>query len=146
MPEQWTNSLTAKSRRFNEGRKGTKKLWTPDSHVGGEICVKTVVYNTKKGSKEKEEKKKKEKESKRLKKYNNKKKEFCTLDHTTRAWPKILFVFVHMQLFPFNTIFQYLFPGFILPFSPTLYKFIVRAFWAWVHSYFGFKSKPVLTI
>ena len=46
---------------------------------------------------------------------------------------------------PFNTIFQYLFPRFRLAFSPTLYKFIVRAFWAWIHSYFGFKSKPVLT-
>ena len=73
MPEQWTNSLTVKSRRFNEGRKGTKKLWTPDSHVGGEICVKTVVYNTKKGSKEKEEKKQKKqkKEKKRAKGWRN---------------------------------------------------------------------------
>ena len=91
-------------------------------------------------------KRKKKKESKRLKKYNSKRKEFCTLDHTTRAWSMILFVFVHVQLFPFNTIFQYLFPRFRLAFSLTLYKSIVRTFWAWVHSYFGFKSKPVLTI
>ena len=47
MHEQETSSLTAKSRRFKEGRKGTKRLPTPDSHVGGEIGVKTVVYNTK---------------------------------------------------------------------------------------------------
>ena len=154
MPEQWTSSLTAKSRRFKEVWNKTEKLWTPDSHVSGEIGVKTVVYNTKKDKKKrgrkkqkkKKRKKKREKESKRLKKYNNKKKELCTLNHTTRAWPRILFVFVHVQLFPFSTIFQYLFPRFRLAFSPTFYKFIVRAFWAWVHSYFGFKSKPVLTI
>ena len=149
MPEQWISSLTAKSRRFKEGRKGTEKLWTPDSHVGGEIGVKNVVYNTKRDQKKRKKKEKrteqKEKESKMLKKYNSKKEKFCTLDHTTRAWPRILFIFVHVQLFPFNTIFQYLFPRFRLAFSPTLYKFIVRAFWSWVHFYFGFKSKPVLT-
>ena len=140
MTEQWTSSLTAKSKRFKEGRKGIEKLWAPDSHMGGEIGVKTVVYNTKRDQKKWRE------ERKRGKKYNSKRKEFCTLDLTTRAWPRILSVFVHVQLFPFNTIFQYLFPRFKLAFSPTLYKFIVRAFWAWVHSYFGFKSKPVLTI
>ena len=47
MPEQWTSSLIPKSRTFKEWRKGTEKLWTPDSHVGGEIGVKTVVYNMK---------------------------------------------------------------------------------------------------
>ena len=55
--------------------------------MGGEIGVKTVVYNTKmdqkKGGGEKTEKR--EKESKRLKKYNSKRKEFCTLNQTTRA-------------------------------------------------------------
>ena len=61
MPEQWTSSLTTKSRRFKEGWKGTEKLWTPDLHVGGEIGVKTVVYNTEREKKkEKEEKKKNE--------------------------------------------------------------------------------------
>ena len=140
MHEQETSSLTAKSRRFKEGRKGMKRLPTPDSHVGGEIGVKTVVYNTKRDQKKWKE------ERKRGKKYNSKRKELCTLDLTTRAWPRILSVFVHVQLFLFNTIFQYLFPRFRLVFSPTLYKFIIRAFWAWVHSYFGFKSKPVLTI
>ena len=153
MPEQWTSSLTTKSRRFKEGRRGTEKLWTPDSHVGGEIGVKTVVYNMKRDQKKKAREEKKEERNKKRKEgakgwreYNGKKKKYCTLDHTTRAWPMILFVFVHVQFFPFNTIFQYLFPRFRLAFSPTLYKFIVRAFWAWVHSYFGFKSKPVLTI
>ena len=46
----------------------------------------------------------------------------------------------------YNTIYQYLYPRFRLAFSPTLYKFIVRAFWAWVHSCSGFKSKLALTI
>ena len=152
MPEQWTSSLTAKSRRFKERQKGTKKLWTPDSHVGGEVCGKIMVYNTrrdqKKGERKKKrlEKRKRERESKRLKKYNSKKEEFNIFDHITRACLKILFVLVHAQLFPFNTIFQYLFPRFRLAFFPTLYKFIVRTFWAWVHSRFGFESKLVLTV
>ena len=61
--------------------------------MGGEIGVKTVVYNTKRDQKKMREKKprkrkrkrERERERKRLKKYNSKKKEFCTLDHTTRA-------------------------------------------------------------
>ena len=79
MLEQWTSSLTAKSRKFKEGWKGTEKLWTPDSHVVGEIGVKSVIYNTKRDKKRKEEKKGKkqkrrerQKESKWLKKYNSK--------------------------------------------------------------------------
>ena len=80
-----------------------------------------------------------------LKKYNSKKKEFYTIDHTISVYLKMLFVFVHEYLFPFNTINQYLFPIFRLAFSPILYKFIIRAFWAWAHSCFGFESKLVLT-
>ena len=57
--------------------------------MGGEIGVKTVVYNAKRDKNKRGEKKrteeKKEKKSTRLKKYNSKKKELCTLDHTTRA-------------------------------------------------------------
>ena len=57
--------------------------------MGGEIGVKTVVYNTKRDQKKRKKKEKrteqKEKESKMLKKYNSKKEKFCTLDHTTRA-------------------------------------------------------------
>ena len=100
--------------------------------MGGEIGVKTVVYNMKRDQKNKKKKRrKKEKgERERWKKYNSKRKEFCTLDLTTRALLRILSIFVHVQLFPFNTIFQYLFSRFRLVFSPTLYKFIVRAFWA----------------
>ena len=58
--------------------------------MGGEIGVKTVVYNMKRDQKKRREKnqekeKERERERERLKKYNSKKKEFCTLDHTTRA-------------------------------------------------------------
>ena len=53
---------------------------------------------------------------------------------------------MHVWLFPFNIVYQYLYPRSRLAFSPTLYKFIIRAFWAWVHSCFGFKPKLVLTI
>ena len=100
--------------------------------MGGEVGGKIMVYNTrrdqKKGGQRKKTRKKRERESKRLKKYNSKKEEFSTFDHITRACLRILFVLVHAQLFPFNTIFQYLFSRFRLAFSPTLYKFIVWAF------------------
>ena len=91
-----------------------------------------MVYNTrrdqKKNRERKKTRKKKERESKRLKKYNSKKEEFNTFDHITRACLRILFVLVQAQLFPFNTIFQYLFPKFRLAFSSTFYKFIVWTF------------------
>ena len=40
-------------------------------------------------------KKEKQEKSERLKKDNSKKKEFHIIDHTIRAYPKMLFVFVH---------------------------------------------------
>ena len=83
MPEQFTSSLTAKSRRFKEGRKGTEKLPTPDSHVDGENSAKTIVYNTKRFQRKEEGRK--TKKSERLKKYKSKKKEFYTIDRTIRA-------------------------------------------------------------
>ena len=63
--------------------------------------VKTIVYNTKKDSKEdtqekRLEKGKRERESKRLKKYNSKKEEFSTLSHSTRECPMILFACVRV--------------------------------------------------
>ena len=64
MPEQQTSSLTAKSRRFKEGRLGTGKFSTPDSHVDEENGAKIIVYNTKndskKGDREKNTEKKRE--------------------------------------------------------------------------------------
>ena len=80
------SSLTAKSNRCKEGRNGTAKLLTPDSHVDGEKGARTIVYNTKKDSKEGGRKKKKKQEkSEKLKKDNSKKKEFYTIDHIIRA-------------------------------------------------------------
>ena len=67
------------------------------------------------------------------------------LPHKKQPIYYLWFIMKIMWLFPFNTIYQYLYPRFRLAFSPTLYKFIVRAFWAWVHSCSGFKSKLVLT-
>ena len=76
---------------------------TPDPHVDGGNCVKTIVYNTKKNKKKrkkkqkrKEEEKEREKESKRLKKYDSKKEEFITLSPNTRACPRMLFASVRM--------------------------------------------------
>ena len=74
---------------------GIEKLPTPDSHVDGENGTKTIVYNTKRDSKKRERKKKKKKKSERLKKDNNKKREFHIIDHTIRAYPRMLFVSVH---------------------------------------------------
>ena len=71
--------------------------------MDGGTGVKTIVYNTKKDSKEgtpkKKDKKKereRERESKRLKKYNSKKEEFSTLSHSTRTCPRILLACVRM--------------------------------------------------
>ena len=69
--------------------------------MDGENGVKTIVYNTKKGFKERRTEKKdwrkeRERESKRLKKHNSKKEEFSTLGHCTRACPMILFACVHV--------------------------------------------------
>ena len=51
---------------------------------------------------------------------------------------------LRVQLWPFNAKIQDLGPRFRLAFSPTLYKFIVWATWAQIHSCSGFKSNPVL--
>ena len=64
--------------------------------MDGEKNAKTIVYNTKRDSKKRERKKKKQEKSERLKKYNSKKKEFHIIDHTIRAYSKMLFVFVHV--------------------------------------------------
>ena len=44
---------------------------------------------------EDDEERKRGKKGERLKKDNSKKKEFHSIDHTIRAYPKMLFVFVH---------------------------------------------------
>ena len=56
--------------------------------MGGEIGVKTVVYNTPKGKKKWDETR--NKREKRLKKYNSKKEEFFTIDHIVRARSRML--------------------------------------------------------
>ena len=54
-------------------RNRTGKLPTPDSHMDGENGVKTMVYNTKRNSKERK-KEESGKKKERSKKYNSKKK------------------------------------------------------------------------
>ena len=58
--------------------------------MGGEIGLKTVVYNAPKGKRKKKRKKTRKKREKRLKKYNSKKEEFFTIDHIVRARPRML--------------------------------------------------------
>ena len=76
---------------------GQKKLPTPDSHVDGEKGTRTAVYNTKRDWRKKgdEKKEKEKKKSERWKKDNSKKKEFRIIDQTIRAYPKMLFVWMH---------------------------------------------------
>ena len=57
--------------------------------MGGEIGVKTVVYNAQKGKRKKGNKTRNKRE-KRLKKYNSKNEEFFTIDHIVRAHPRML--------------------------------------------------------
>ena len=52
---------------------------------------------------------------------------------------------LRLQLQSLYAKIQYLGPRFRLAFSPTLYKFIVWATWAWIHSCSGFKLNLVLT-
>ena len=94
------------SRRGERGHRNFENL----THTWVEKLVEKSWYITRKGiqrrgTEKKDGKKERERESKRLKKYNSKKEEFSIFDHITRACPKILFVLVHAQLFPFNTIF-----------------------------------------
>ena len=56
--------------------------------MGGEIGVKTVVYNAPKGKRKRE--RTRNKREKRLKKYNSKKEEFFTIDHIVWARPMML--------------------------------------------------------
>ena len=62
--------------------------------MGGEIGIKTVVYNAPKGKRKKD--RIRNKREKRLKKYNSKKEEFFTIDHTVRACPRMPFACVHL--------------------------------------------------
>ena len=109
--------------------------------------AKTIVYNTKRNSK-KGERRKNTRKKKRKKGGRN-----TTVKRKSSSLSIILTghvggCFLHVCMcdsFHFNTIYQYLYPRFRLVFFPTLYKFIVRAFWAWVHSCSEFKSKLVLT-
>ena len=64
--------------------------------MDGEKGTKIIVYNTKRDSKKRGTKKEKQGKSERLKKDNSKKKEFHIIDPTIRAYPKMLFVLVHV--------------------------------------------------
>ena len=138
--------LRVEGSRRGEGEQ--KKLPTPDSHVDGGNGAKTIVYNMKRDSKK----------GGRRKNTRKKKREKGGRNTTVKRKSSSLSIiltghvggcFLHVCMcdsFHFNTIYQYLYPRFRLVFSPTFYKFIVWAFWAWVHSCSGFKSKLVITI
>ena len=52
---------------FKEGRTGTEKLPTSDSHVDGEKGTKIIVYNTKRDSRKRGWRKKKHRKENRAK-------------------------------------------------------------------------------
>ena len=63
--------------------------------MDGENGTKIIVYNTKRDQKKGGRKKKiKQEKSERLKKDKSKKKKFHIIDHTIRAYPRMLFIFV----------------------------------------------------
>ena len=78
--------------RRGEMRQGNSQHLT---HTWMEKMVQKPYYIMRKGIQRRwtEEKQKK---SERLNKYNSKKKELYTIDHTIRAWPRMLFVLVYV--------------------------------------------------
>ena len=81
------------SRRGERGQKNSQHL----THTWIEKMIQKPQYITQKGrqGKKDEEKEEKRKKSERLKKNNSKKREFHIIDHTIRAYPKVLFVSVY---------------------------------------------------
>ena len=96
----------------------------PNPHVDGENSKKAIVYNTKRET------------------GRGGLKKIIALEQVREYF----FTDIDVQFFPSDAIIQHLDLRFRLAFYPTLYKFIVQASWAWIHSCFGFKLNLVLTI
>ena len=71
-------------------RSGKKGLPTPNPHVDGGNGKKAIVYNTKKGKKWGGGGTENRDEEKRKRKKKRKMKELSTLNHSIRAYPRIL--------------------------------------------------------
>ena len=105
-----------------KGRKnGEKGQETPSPHVDGKKGKEPIVYKMKEGERKGD--------WKNIPKKNS------------GACSRILFVLIRFHSSLFNVVTQYLGPRSRLAFYPTLYKFIVRTLWAWIHSCFGVQAK-----
>ena len=136
------NSKQAVLQLIAEGSRRCEMLQGNFQHLTHTWMVKMVQkpwYITWKGTQKKGGEKKKKKKGRRntTVKRKNSKLLITLLRHDRGCFSALL----HVQLLPLNTNNRYLFSRFKLAFSPTFYKFIVRACWAWVHSYFGVRAK-----
>ena len=137
IPEQWTSSLTAGSRRFSEVWDGTGR----SSHDLIYTCVIRTVqkswYITWEGVQRKGD----------WKTYRKKIKKYDTKGRTPDSWlycsgyAEDDFYILYLQLF-FQIIHdRYLLSKIRLVLSPTLYKFIIWACWARTQSCFRVQAK-----
>ena len=137
IPEQWTSSLTADSRKFKEVWDGIGR----SSHNPIYTCMVRMVqkswYITWEGVQRKGIKKPREK---KIKKYDTKRR---TLDSWLyySGYAENDFCILYSQLFFQTTHDCYLIFKIMLVFSPTLYKFIVWACWARTQSCFRVQAK-----
>ena len=137
IPEQWTSSLTADSRKFREVWDGIGR----SSHIPIYTCMVRMVqkswYITWEGVQRKGIKKPREK---KIKKYDTKRR---TLDSWLyySGYAENDFCILYSQLFFQTTHDRYILFKIRLVLSPTLYKFIVWACWARTQSYFRVQAE-----
>ena len=139
IPEQWTSSLTAGSKRFREVWDGTGR----SSHNSIYTCMVRMVlkswYITWEGVQRKEIEKPSEK---KIRKYDTKRR---TLDSWLyySGYADDDFYNLYSQFLFQTTHDRYLISKIRLVLFPTLYKFIVWARWAKTQSCLGSKPKLV---
>ena len=131
IPEQWTSSFPAKNGRFKRGRGGWRKKDVECQVHTWMMKKEKKLWYIRRGKIKGRgtEKRRKKKES-----------------QIFRVCPKKIYCY---KLFSYLGSFLHLNPIFWprirLAFFPALYKFIVWATWAWIHSRFGRPSNLVLT-
>ena len=141
IPEQWTSSLTAGSRKFRKvwdrtGRRSQNQIY---------MCVMRMIlkswYITWEGSQRKKDRKLR---AKKIKKYIAKRR---TLDSwlNDSGYADDDFYISFSSFFFQTTHDRYLISKVRLVLFPTLYKFIVWAYWAKTQPCLGSKPKLILT-
>ena len=136
IPEQWTSNLTAGSIKFKElwdgiGRSSQNQIYT---------CVVRMMLKSWSNMRRCPKKEDWKTQRKKIKKYDTKRR---TLDSWLyySGYTEDGFYILYSQLFFQTTHDRYLLSKIRLVLSPTLYKFIVWACWAWVQSCFRIQVK-----